>query len=142
MRERDVPAVLAYDPVNIRYVTDARNMKVSALNNDGRYVMVLADGPTVLFEWNNTVDLFRGLPATSEVRAARTWSFMAEGDGATGDNRRSPVEVWADEIADLVREHYPDDPRIGVDRLTRADKNSESPNRRRRAVSRTSVWES
>ena len=117
MRERNLPAVLAYDPVNIRYVTDARNMQVYSLNNDCRYVMVLADGPTVLFEWKNTVDFFRGLPATSEVRAARTWGFMAEGDGAAGDNRRSPVEVWADEIADLVREHHPDDPRIGVDRL-------------------------
>ena len=117
MRERNLPAVLAYDPVNIRYVTDARNMQVYALNNDCRYVMVLADGPTVLFEWNNTVDLFRGLPAASEVRAACTWGFMAEGDGAAGGNRRSAVEVWADEIADLVREHCPDDPRIGVDRL-------------------------
>ena len=44
MRERNLPVVLAYDPVNIRYITDAHNMQVYALNNGCRYVMVLADG--------------------------------------------------------------------------------------------------
>ena len=117
MRKRNLPAILVYDPINIRYVTDARNMQVFALNNDCRYAFMAADGTAVLFEWANTIELFRSLPTISEIRAARPWGFIAEGDSIEGDNRLSPVETWADEIANLMQEHCPDDPRIGIDRL-------------------------
>ena len=35
--ENDCAAVLLSDPVNIRYATDARNMTVWTLHNQGRY---------------------------------------------------------------------------------------------------------
>jgi Xaa-Pro dipeptidase len=117
MRRRNVPLILAYDPVNVRYITDARNMQVYALNQDCRYVFIAADGPTVLFEWNNTVDFFKNLPGIDKTRCALTWGFLAEGDGVSGTGNAGVLDRWADEIADLVKAHSPDDPRLGVDRM-------------------------
>lgn len=119
MRARGLPCLLAYDPVNIRYMTDARNMQVYALNQDCRYAFLAAEGPCVLFEWNNTVDFFKDLPGVDEVRGALTWGYLAEGDGgaSVGNGNADALNRWADEIADLVRAASPDDPRLGVDRL-------------------------
>ncbi len=118
MTEHGVPALLTYDPLNIRYITDARNMQVYAMCNDVRYVFLTADGHTILFDWNNTVDFFRDLSTIDEVREAETVSFFAEGATMVGTFESPTLTRWADEIAGLLREHSPDDMRIGVDRIS------------------------
>ena len=47
LRKHKCPAILLYDPVNIRYATDTSNMQVWAGRNPARYVMVFADGRIV-----------------------------------------------------------------------------------------------
>src|ERR1700733_4393319 len=49
----DCAAALLIDPVNIRYATDTRNMSVWLLHNMGRYCLIPAVGPAVLFEYAN-----------------------------------------------------------------------------------------
>jgi Xaa-Pro aminopeptidase len=117
MRDEGLALLLCCDPINIRYITDARNMQVYALNADCRYVFFAAEGPCVLFDWKSTVDFFRDLPGVDEVRPAISHGFMAEGDAARAADGPGALARWADEIADLVKRHSPDAPRVGVDRL-------------------------
>ena len=48
LRAHDCAAALLYNPINIRYATDSRNMTVWMLHNMGRYCIVPAEGRAVL----------------------------------------------------------------------------------------------
>lgn len=114
MAARGLPALLLYDPCNIRYATDARNMQVYSLNHDARYVFIAAAGPTVLFDWYQGEVYFGHLPTIDEVRIGRPYGFVAGGDTDVD----AALTQWAEEIADLMRAHCPDDMRLGIDRLS------------------------
>ena len=114
MAQQDVPALLLYDPVNIRYATDARNMQVYCLNHDARYVFVAVDGPVVLFDWFDKDVYFGHLPLISEVRIGQPYGFVADGYA----HFDTSLGKWAAEICDLVAEHCGGDRRIGIDRLS------------------------
>jgi Xaa-Pro dipeptidase len=110
----DVPALLLYDPVNIRYATDSRNVQVYALNHDARYCFIAHDGYTELFDWV-AGDVHHGhLDTIDAVRTARPVGFMSDGD----ENYDATLRLWAAEIAALVRRASPDDMRLGIDRLS------------------------
>ena len=66
MRARQVPALLFYAPINIRYATDARNMQVYALNHDARSAFIGADGLTVLLDWFQGDVYFGHLPCIEQ----------------------------------------------------------------------------
>ncbi len=72
LRANDCAAALLYNPINIRYATDSRNMTVWMLHNMGRYCVVPAVGRAVLFEYanRNCIANVRDLPAIAEVRPA------------------------------------------------------------------------
>ncbi len=115
MQELDVPTLLIYDPVSIRYATDSRNVQVYALNHDCRYLFVGADGTTELFDWVAGHPAYHGhLDTVDVVHIARPVGYMSDGD----DHFDATLAVWADEIAALVRRTSPDDPRVGIDRLS------------------------
>ena len=113
MVERQVPCLLIYDPVNIRYACDARNMQVYSLNHDARYFFLAANGHSVLFDWFQGDVYFGGLPI-DEVRIGRGYGYVAN----DYVHYHEALKLWAKEIADLVRNHSPDDLRIGIDRLS------------------------
>jgi len=112
MAKHDVSALLLYDPINIRYAFDSSNMQVWTAHNPLRYALILADGPAVMFEFKGCEHLNDGLPGIDEIRTAKGWMFMAYGAGAAAQ-----LEDWADEIADLLREHSGGNMRIAVDKL-------------------------
>ncbi len=106
----DVAGLLLYDPVNLRYAFDSSNMSIWAAHNPTRYALILNGGPAILFEYKGAEHLNAGLPGIDEIRPARTWMFMMK-----GDKTEAAVEVWADEIADILRGHG--GTRIAADRL-------------------------
>src|SRR3546814_8485372 len=53
LKARDYAGALLYDPINIRYACDVRNMQVWCLHNAARYVFVPTEGPVVLFDFHN-----------------------------------------------------------------------------------------
>ena len=112
MTEHDVGALLLYDPINIRYAFDSSNMQVWTAHNPLRYALILADGPAVMFEFKGCEHLNAGLPGIDEIRTAKGWMFMAYGDGASAQ-----LQDWADEIAELMREHSGGNMRVAVDKL-------------------------
>jgi Xaa-Pro dipeptidase len=112
MAERDIAACLLLDPVNIRYTTGARNMQVFHLRNPSRYLLVVVDGPVLLFEFAGCMHLAEGLETIDEVRPAFTASFVAAGPGIAERERR-----WASEIAELIRQFCGAGARVGLERV-------------------------
>ena len=98
VRRLDVVGVLVYDPVNIRYATDATDMQVWCLHNPVRYAWVGADGRVVLWDFHNCEHLSRHLDLIDEVRHAQSWYFFGNG-GRVGEM----ATRWAEEVADVVR---------------------------------------
>ena len=103
-------AMLLYDPVNIRYATDTRNMPLWTMHNPARYVLVVAEGPTLLWEFHNCAHLHEGNPLVDEIRDAVNWSYFAAGCRA-GER----AKIWADELGAELRRQVGDRPVLAVD---------------------------
>lgn len=112
IRAHDCTAGLFYDPTNIRYASGTSNMQVYGLHNPCRYVFVPAEGPVVLFEFAGCEHLVTGKAAVGEIRNAIAWyHFIA------GNRVEEKARDWANEIADLMRQHGVGHRRLAVDRL-------------------------
>jgi Xaa-Pro aminopeptidase len=99
LRANRCAAALLYNPINIRYATDSRNMTVWMLHNMGRYCVVPAEGKAVLFEYanQNCMALAADLPHIAEVRPALIHAFFDVAEHAVPVSRR-----WAAEIHEVV----------------------------------------
>ena len=110
---RDLAGIILYDPLNIRYATDASNMQVWCAHNEARYLYVPAEGPVRLFEFGGGSDLLTaGLPTIDEVRGATYVLYFIAG-GRQADNARA----WAAELDSVIREHAGGNRRIAIDRV-------------------------
>jgi Xaa-Pro aminopeptidase len=112
MRRAEIPAVVLFDPHNVRYATGARNMLPYLLRNPARYVFVPQEGPVILFEFEGAEHLEANNPAIDEIRPAKFVAYVAR-----GPLMGLAAERWAAEIADLMAEHCPGERRIGVERI-------------------------
>jgi Xaa-Pro aminopeptidase len=112
LKRHDCAAILLYDPVNIRYALDVSNMQLWMTHNPSHYAMVCADGPAIDFEYGGSEHVADGIEIIDEVRRAISWFYFSAGD-RIGER----VEKWADEIADIVREHGGGNRRLAVDKL-------------------------
>jgi len=110
LKARDLGACVLFDPINIRYATGTRNMSVWTLHNAARYAFVPAEGRAVLFEFSRCEHLARGIETVAEVRPAMTWYFFA-----AGEHMAARARAWADELAELVREHCGGNRRLALD---------------------------
>ena len=110
---RGLAGIILYDPVNIRYATDASNMQVWCAHNEARYLYVPTEGPVTLFEFGGGSDLINaGLPTIDEVRGATYVLYFIAG-GRQADNARA----WAAELDSVIRERGGSNPRIAIDRV-------------------------
>lgn len=111
MREREIPALLSADPITILYATGARNMTVHGFTGPDRFVLLFADGPTILFEFAGCDHLAVGLATIDEIRSApgitakKTLYFADE------------IASFADELLAECRRHVGDHPRLAVEKL-------------------------
>jgi Xaa-Pro dipeptidase len=112
MRLQQVPAIIMYDPVNIRYATDTSNMQVWTGRNPTRYVVLFAHGPIVAYEFHNCEHVWNDVAIQVDIRGATCWNYFNAGPEAPSRARQ-----WAREIADLLREHGVSKSAIAVDRL-------------------------
>lgn len=112
LRTLDYAGAVFFDPINVRYCTDSRNMQVWTLRNPARYVFVAADGPMVMFEFSGCDHLLAGLTEIDEIRTAIGWFFFT-----SGYRMQEKAKRWAGEIADLVTKHGGGNRRLAIDRL-------------------------
>ncbi len=110
MASLDVPVALLRDPFNVRYITGATNMTVFNLCVPARYLLVLAEGPVMLFDYLGGEHLSAGLPTIDEVRTAHGLSHVSSNGFAAAESA-----AMAGEIASLVREHCGDIGTLAVD---------------------------
>ena len=115
LASHDLAAIVLFNPINIRYACDARNMQVYGLHNPCRYVCATADGHTTLFDFRNCEHLSRHLETVDEIRPAKAWYHMS-----AGPNTPSVARAFAREIAALVHERCGGGNRIAYDRIDSA----------------------
>jgi Xaa-Pro dipeptidase len=111
MHELDVPALLTADPINIGYACGHRNMSVYGMMGPSRFVMVIAGGPTIVFEFAGCDHLSRELPAVDEVRTTSTITANS------GSAYRTSLDRFAGEVTDALRQHHPHDLRLAVEKV-------------------------
>ena len=109
---QDIGAALLFDPVNIRYAVDSTNMQVWTLHNPARYVMVAANGPVILWEFQGAKHLAKDLSLITDVRVGKPWFHFAAGDQSV-----ARAKDFAAEIAEEIRLHGGGNRRIAVDRV-------------------------
>ena len=68
MRQRGVPAVLTADPINIVYGCGVRNMTIFGMMGPSRFLLLFADGPSILFEFAGSEHLAHGALTVDEIR--------------------------------------------------------------------------
>lgn len=112
--ERDCAAVVLFQPQNIRYATDLRNMAIWTFYTAVRYAFVPASGLPVMFEYALDCCPVReeAQEFIAEVRPARSWAtFYA------GDRKAVLAKRWAVEIDELVRQSGGSNRRVAFDWL-------------------------
>lgn len=100
LRERNIDAVLLYDPVNIRYATDTTNMSIWTSHNAVRYALVFADGPVIMYEFSKGEFLAAHSEVVDEIRPAVSLMPYYTGDRVGEISKR-----WANELKATVAEH-------------------------------------
>ena len=112
MRKAGTPAVLVLDPNDIFYATGARNMQLFGLRSASRFLLIVAEGPTILFEYFGGEHLAQGLPTIDEIRPAMGLDKISSGDGVEQTN-----QLFADEICQILETIDPTIDRIAIDRF-------------------------
>ena len=112
LAKRDLAGIILYDPVNIRYATDATNMEIWCAHNEARYLYVPTDGPVRLFEFSSGDLLTAGLPTIDEVRQATFFLYFI-----AGQRQDEKTKAWADELDSVISENNGGNMRIAIDRV-------------------------
>jgi len=111
LNKRDIGGMLLYDPINVRYATDCRNMQIWTMHNSARYCLMPAEGKAVVFDYVNCEHLSEGIETIGETRPAVLWFFHS-----AGSNRQTLIDKWAGDLAAVIAERCPNR-RILIDRL-------------------------
>jgi Xaa-Pro dipeptidase len=111
MRQMNVPALLTADPINIFYATGVRNMTVYSMMGAVRFVLVLADGPVVLWEFGGSEHLAEQATTVDEIRTAPGVTALS------GPPYVEAVVAFAAEITDTCRPWLGDDAVLAVERM-------------------------
>lgn len=96
LKSRNLMGILLFDPVNIRYALDARNMSIWTSRNFARAAFVDTDGYIVLWDFDRCEHLTQHLPLISEHRTGAGAYYFAHGDRESDYASR-----FAAQIADL-----------------------------------------
>jgi len=110
---RDYVGALLFDPIATRYATDCTNMPIWCTHYETRCVLVMTDGPVVLFDYARHPFLVEGLPTIDEYRVMDAFYYFNAGPKS---------KVWAgrfgNQINDIVSRHGGRNRRLAVDRLS------------------------
>jgi Xaa-Pro dipeptidase len=110
--DRDLGGLLLFDPLSIRYATDAPHMQLWNTHNPFRAYLILPDGHTVLYEYGGLAYLSEFNPLVREVRAGASMFYFA-----TGVRTDEKAELFAHSVDELVREHSGTNRRLAVDKI-------------------------
>ena len=110
LQKNDVGACILFDPINIRYATDSRNMSLFTMHELVRFVFISAEGKVILFDYPKSEHLSEHLCTIDEVRSVVSWDFFSANNFVDKNARE-----WAKIVHDLMREHSPSNSRLAID---------------------------
>ena len=112
LRAHDLAGVLLYDPLNVRYATDATNMQLWCTHNAVRYAFVATDGPVTLWDFHHCEHLSGHSNVVDEVRHGIPWFYFE-----AGPRLEEFAAEWAAELADVIHASGGRNLRIAADRM-------------------------
>ena len=112
MHKANLPALLTLDVNHIVYATGARNMQIFGMRSPSRYLLVFAEGPSVLYEYAGGEHLAQDLPTVTHIKPAIGLSFLGSGGQLADASQR-----FAHEIASTIRAVDPTIDTLGLDRF-------------------------
>ena len=108
----DIGACILFDPINIRYATDTRNMSMYTMHIISRYVFIPASGPVILFEYPKSEHLSEGICTINEIRNCIVWDFFSN-----GNNVYDKALQWAASVDDLMKNYVSENTNLAIDVL-------------------------
>ena len=110
MELHNVGAVILFDPINIRYATDARNMSLFTMHTLTRYVFIPVSGPVILFDYPKSKHLSEHLNTIDEIREVISWDYFSAGEKVD-----EFANIWAKYVDDLMRKYSSDNNNLAID---------------------------
>ena len=108
--QNNIGACILFDPINIRYATDTRNMSVFSFHLMTRYVFISASGPVILFEYPKCEHIYENNCTIDEVRGVISWDFFSQ-----GNNVYQKASEWAKTVDELMKKHSSDNKNLAID---------------------------
>ena len=108
--KNDLGACILFDPINIRYATDTRNMAVFSFHLMTRYVFIPASGPVILFEYPKCEHIYENNCTIDEVRHLISWDFFSWGNSVY----QKSLE-WSKTVDDLMKKYSSDNTNLAID---------------------------
>jgi len=100
LTKRNLTAIVLFDPVNIRYALDARNMSIWTSRNFARAAFISQSGYIVLWDFDRCKHLSSHLSAIDEVRSDAGAYYFAH-----GDTEANSAKTFAVQVAELMKSH-------------------------------------
>ena len=110
--DRGYAGLLMFDPLNIRYATDATNMQLWNAHNPFRACLLCADGHMVLWDYRNSPFLADHNPLVREVRSGASMFYFTVGDRGT-----EAARDFAGQVAEVVSARCGANRRLAVDKI-------------------------
>ena len=104
--------LLLFDPLNIRYATDATNMQLWTTHNPARACFVPPQGNVILWDFHNCEHLSQHLPLIGEVHHGASFFYFE-----TGDRTAAAADEFVAVILDLMARFGGKNKRLAVDRI-------------------------
>jgi Xaa-Pro aminopeptidase len=109
---RDLGGLLMFDPLNIRYATDATNMQVWNTHNPVRACLITPDAHMVLWDYKNAPFLAAHNSLVSEIRSGASFFYSI-----TGENTDAAARAFAADVDTLLRTRSGRNRRLAVDKI-------------------------
>ena len=108
--KNDIGACILFDPINIRYATDTRNMSIFNMHVMSRYVFIASNGPVILFEYPNCDHISHDNCTIDETRIATTWDHFS-----SGKNVNQKALQWSKITDDLMKKYVSESKNLAID---------------------------
>ena len=108
--KNDLGACILFDPINIRYATDSRNMVLFSFHLMTRYVFIPASGPVILFEYPKCEFIYENNCTIDEVRQVIHWDYFS-----WGNNVYQRALEWSKTVDELMKKYSSDNKNLAID---------------------------
>ena len=110
LEKNNIGACILFDPINIRYATDTRNMAVFSFHLMTRYVFIPVNGPVTLFEYPKCEHIYENNCTIDEVREVLSWDHFS-----WGNKVYDQAAEWSKIIDDLMKQYSSENNNIAID---------------------------